>query len=117
MDAKIRDYYKFQAALLEPWDGPALVCFTDGDGVGAHFGRQFVGFPVDTWVSRAPFAVIGGISWHTPQFSSRSMLVTTQTTDLETNFVALHKRFFSYSKLEPDGCMLYLEPGSHTNER
>eukprot|EP00913_Durusdinium_trenchii_P011507 g10804.t1 len=24
MDPKIRDYYKFQAALLEPWDGPAL---------------------------------------------------------------------------------------------
>ena len=38
MDPKIRDYYKFQAALLEPWDGPALVCFTDGDGVGAVCG-------------------------------------------------------------------------------
>lgn len=34
MDSKLRDYYKYQAALLEPWDGPALVCFTDGDGVG-----------------------------------------------------------------------------------
>ena len=44
MDAKIRDYYKFQAALLEPWDGPALVCVTDGDGVGAHVW--------DTWVRR-----------------------------------------------------------------
>lgn len=44
MDAKIRDYYKFQAALLEPWDGPALVCFTDGDGVGrvTHFAIFFV---------------------------------------------------------------------------
>lgn len=40
MDAKIRDYYKFQAALLEPWDGPALVCFTDGDGVGASLDRN-----------------------------------------------------------------------------
>lgn len=29
-----------QAALLEPWDGPALVCFTDGDGVGASLDRN-----------------------------------------------------------------------------
>ena len=34
MDSKLRDYYKYQAAIMEPWDGPALVCFTDGDGVG-----------------------------------------------------------------------------------
>eukprot|EP00439_Symbiodinium_sp_Y106_P016576 s7097_g2.t1 len=40
MDSKLRDYYKYQAALLEPWDGPALVCFTDGDGVGASLDRN-----------------------------------------------------------------------------
>ena len=34
MDPTLRDYYKYQAAIMEPWDGPALVCFTDGDGVG-----------------------------------------------------------------------------------
>ncbi|CAJ1373522.1 unnamed protein product, partial [Effrenium voratum] len=40
MDEKIRDYYKFQAAIIEPWDGPALVAFTDGDGVGASLDRN-----------------------------------------------------------------------------
>jgi len=60
MDAKIRDYYKFQAALLEPWDGPALVCFTDGDGVGAHFCHFWDRVSPG---SILPNGVIGGISW------------------------------------------------------
>merc|ERR1719460_1544583 len=40
LDPAIKDYYKFQASMMEPWDGPALVCFTDGDGVGASLDRN-----------------------------------------------------------------------------
>jgi len=40
MEPKLKDYYKYQAAIMEPWDGPALVCFTDGDGVGASLDRN-----------------------------------------------------------------------------
>eukprot|EP00931_Biecheleriopsis_adriatica_P035288 TRINITY_DN2030_c0_g1_i3.p1 TRINITY_DN2030_c0_g1~~TRINITY_DN2030_c0_g1_i3.p1 ORF type:complete len:2151 (-),score=484.82 TRINITY_DN2030_c0_g1_i3:46-6498(-) len=40
LSSELRDYYKYQAALMEPWDGPALVCFTDGDGVGASLDRN-----------------------------------------------------------------------------
>ncbi len=26
-----RAYYKYNSALIEPWDGPALIAFTDGE--------------------------------------------------------------------------------------
>ncbi len=28
---KSRAYYKYNSALIEPWDGPALIAFTDGE--------------------------------------------------------------------------------------
>ena len=28
-------FYEYHAALMEPWDGPAAVCFTDGRQIGA----------------------------------------------------------------------------------
>jgi len=37
---ELRDFYKYQAAVMEPWDGPALVAYTDGDGVGASLDRN-----------------------------------------------------------------------------
>src|SRR6476620_11214700 len=35
MDDKRRSFYEFHSALMEPWDGPACVVFTDGTQVGA----------------------------------------------------------------------------------
>jgi hypothetical protein len=35
MDAKRRAFYEYHAALMEPWDGPAAVAFTDGKFIGA----------------------------------------------------------------------------------
>jgi glutamate synthase (NADPH/NADH) large chain len=35
-----RDFYDFHASLIEPWDGPALVCATDGDRVAAVLDRN-----------------------------------------------------------------------------
>ena len=35
-----KDFYKFHASLMEPWDGPAAICFTDGKMVGAMLDRN-----------------------------------------------------------------------------
>ncbi|WP_435345020.1 glutamate synthase large subunit [Haloarchaeobius sp. HRN-SO-5] len=40
MDPDRRAFYDFHASLVEPWDGPALVCATDGDRVGAVLDRN-----------------------------------------------------------------------------
>ena len=40
MDAKRRAFYEYHAALMEPWDGPAAVCFTDGRQIGATLDRN-----------------------------------------------------------------------------
>ncbi|QFU87765.1 glutamate synthase large subunit [Amycolatopsis sp. YIM 10] len=40
MDAKRRAFYQFHASLMEPWDGPACVTFTDGTLVGAVLDRN-----------------------------------------------------------------------------
>ncbi|WP_070378751.1 glutamate synthase large subunit [Rhodococcus sp. WMMA185] len=36
----VRAFYKFHASLMEPWDGPACVTFTDGTVVGAVLDRN-----------------------------------------------------------------------------
>jgi glutamate synthase (NADPH/NADH) large chain len=40
MDPARRDFYAFHAALMEPWDGPASITFTDGTVVGAVLDRN-----------------------------------------------------------------------------
>jgi glutamate synthase (NADPH) large chain len=40
MDAKRRAFYEYHAALMEPWDGPAAVAFTDGEQIGATLDRN-----------------------------------------------------------------------------
>ncbi|EPY02917.1 glutamate synthase large subunit [Magnetospirillum fulvum] len=40
MDEKRRAFYEYHAALMEPWDGPAAVCFTDGRQIGATLDRN-----------------------------------------------------------------------------
>ncbi|MGW6936457.1 glutamate synthase large subunit [Lentzea sp. NPDC054927] len=40
MDPKRRAFYQFHASLMEPWDGPACVTFTDGELVGAVLDRN-----------------------------------------------------------------------------
>jgi glutamate synthase (NADPH/NADH) large chain len=40
MDAKRRAFYEYHAALLEPWDGPAAIAFTDGRQIGATLDRN-----------------------------------------------------------------------------
>ncbi len=40
MDPTRRAFYQYHANLMEPWDGPASVCFTDGVQVGATLDRN-----------------------------------------------------------------------------
>jgi glutamate synthase (NADPH/NADH) large chain len=40
MDEKRRAFYEYYAALMEPWDGPAAVAFTDGRQIGATLDRN-----------------------------------------------------------------------------
>ncbi|MGB5151300.1 MAG: glutamate synthase large subunit [Mycobacterium sp.] len=40
MDAERRAFWQFHASLMEPWDGPACVTFTDGTVVGAVLDRN-----------------------------------------------------------------------------
>ncbi|WP_122817259.1 glutamate synthase large subunit [Nocardioides pantholopis] len=40
MDARRRAFYEFHSALMEPWDGPACVVFTDGSQIGAVLDRN-----------------------------------------------------------------------------
>ncbi|HEX5182355.1 MAG TPA: glutamate synthase large subunit [Allosphingosinicella sp.] len=40
MDAQRRAFYEYHAALMEPWDGPAAIAFTDGRQIGATLDRN-----------------------------------------------------------------------------
>nr|WP_232372447.1 glutamate synthase large subunit [Acuticoccus mangrovi] len=40
MSQERRDFYAYHAALMEPWDGPAAIIFTDGRQIGATLDRN-----------------------------------------------------------------------------
>ena len=40
MDEHTKAFYKYNASIMEPWDGPAALCFTDGDVIGATLDRN-----------------------------------------------------------------------------
>ena len=40
MDPKLRSFYEYSSTLMEPWDGPAAVTFTDGSLIGAVMDRN-----------------------------------------------------------------------------
>ncbi|MEY2628560.1 MAG: hypothetical protein RL066_376, partial [Actinomycetota bacterium] len=52
-----RDFYAFHASMMEPWDGPACVTFTDGHQVGAVLDRNGLR-PSRFWVTKDGFVVL-----------------------------------------------------------
>ena len=50
MDPARKAFYSFHSSLMEPWDGPAAVCFTDGTLIGATLDRNGLR-PGRYWVS------------------------------------------------------------------
>ena len=51
MSADRRDFYRYHAALMEPWDGPASITFCDGRVVGAVLDRNGLR-PARYWVTK-----------------------------------------------------------------
>jgi len=40
LDEKVKAFYKYHTCLIEPWDGPAAIAFTDGVRIGAVLDRN-----------------------------------------------------------------------------
>ncbi len=40
MPKELRAFYEYHAAMMEPWDGPAAIAFTDGEIIGATLDRN-----------------------------------------------------------------------------
>jgi glutamate synthase (NADPH/NADH) large chain len=57
MDPARRAFYRFHASLMEPWDGPALIAFTDGTTIGAVLDRNGLR-PGRYWVTRDGLVVL-----------------------------------------------------------
>ena len=52
-----KDFYAFHSALMEPWDGPACVTFTDGNQIGAVLDRNGLR-PSRFWVTADGLVVL-----------------------------------------------------------
>ncbi len=57
MDPQLRAFYQFHASLMEPWDGPACVAFTDGTVIGAVLDRNGLR-PGRYWVTNDGLVVL-----------------------------------------------------------
>ncbi|MGH8937812.1 MAG: glutamate synthase central domain-containing protein, partial [Actinomycetes bacterium] len=57
MDPARRAFYEFHAALMEPWDGPASITFTDGSLIGAVLDRNGLR-PSRYWVTEDGLVVL-----------------------------------------------------------
>jgi glutamate synthase (NADPH/NADH) large chain len=57
MDPSLRAFYRFHASLMEPWDGPACVAFTDGTVIGAVLDRNGLR-PGRYWVTNDGLVVL-----------------------------------------------------------
>ena len=57
MDPARRAFYEYHSTLMEPWDGPALVAFTDGTVIGAVLDRNGLR-PARYWVTEDGLVVL-----------------------------------------------------------
>ncbi len=57
MPQKVKDFYEFHGNVMEPWDGPAMIVFTDGDAVGAVLDRNGLR-PFRYWVTKDDLLVM-----------------------------------------------------------
>jgi len=57
MDPARRAFYRFHASMMEPWDGPAAVAFTDGTVIGAVLDRNGLR-PARYWVTDDDLVVL-----------------------------------------------------------
>jgi glutamate synthase domain-containing protein 2/glutamate synthase domain-containing protein 1/glutamate synthase domain-containing protein 3 len=52
----VRGFYDYHSCVMEPWDGPAVICFTDGTQVGATLDRN--GLRPGRWVQTSDGYVV-----------------------------------------------------------
>jgi len=57
MPQNVKDFYEFHGNVMEPWDGPAMIVFTDGDAVGAVLDRNGLR-PFRYWVTKDDLLVM-----------------------------------------------------------
>ncbi len=57
MDPRRRAFYAYHATLMEPWDGPALIAFTDGTVIGAVLDRNGLR-PGRYWVTKDGLVIL-----------------------------------------------------------
>ncbi|MFT4035819.1 MAG: glutamate synthase large subunit [Patulibacter sp.] len=58
LSPELQGFYAFHASLMEPWDGPAAVCFTNGRVVGATLDRN--GLRPGRWIETTDGIVVLG---------------------------------------------------------
>jgi glutamate synthase (NADPH/NADH) large chain len=57
MDHERRSFYEYHACMMEPWDGPAAIAFTDGRSIGAILDRNGLR-PARYWVTKDDLVVM-----------------------------------------------------------
>ncbi len=57
MEQYKKDFYEYHAAMMEPWDGPASISFTDGKIIGATLDRNGLR-PSRYWVTDDDFVIM-----------------------------------------------------------
>ena len=77
MPQAVKDFYEYHGNIMEPWDGPAMVVFTDGDAVGAVLDRNGLR-PFRYWVTKDDLLVMasetGVLDIHPEDIKYRSRL-------------------------------------------
>ncbi|MGH9056869.1 MAG: glutamate synthase central domain-containing protein, partial [Acidimicrobiales bacterium] len=77
MDPARKAFYRFHAALMEPWDGPASIAFTDGTVIGAVLDRNGLR-PSRYWVTAGGLVVmaseVGVLDIHPSEIVQRGRL-------------------------------------------
>jgi glutamate synthase (NADPH) large chain len=57
MSKERRDFYAFHSTIMEPWDGPACITFTDGRQIGAVLDRNGLR-PSRYWITKSGLVVL-----------------------------------------------------------
>ena len=70
MSPEKRAFYEYHACLMEPWDGPAAIAFTDGVQIGAVLDRNGLR-PSRYWVTRDDLVILASETGVLPVAANR----------------------------------------------
>ena len=72
MDPERRAFYEYHSCLMEPWDGPAAICFTDGIQIGTVLDRNGLR-PLRYYVTKDGFCVMASEAGVLPELPPESI--------------------------------------------